>query len=89
MMPFGGHDWLALTTEPTLEPELPICDPYHDFWECRTERIPYQRCLFDSNFPVAKVSSSDNVLYNAFKRVSKGYSAAECAAMFHDTAARV
>ena len=26
-MPFGGNDWLALTEEPTLEPELPICDP--------------------------------------------------------------
>jgi hypothetical protein len=29
------------------------------------------------------------VLYNAFKRSSKGYSAAERAAMFRDTAARV
>jgi len=26
-MPFGGNDWLALTQEPTLEPDLPICDP--------------------------------------------------------------
>ena len=44
-MPFGGNDWLALTTEPTLEPELPICDPHHHFWDMRTERIPYQRYL--------------------------------------------
>ena len=44
-MPFGGHDWLALTPEPTLEPELPICDPHHHFWDFRTERIPYQRYL--------------------------------------------
>jgi L-fuconolactonase len=29
------------------------------------------------------------VIYNAFKRLSKGYSATERAAMFHDTAARV
>src|SRR6185436_13379678 len=29
---FGGNDWLALTQEPTLEPELPICDPHHHFW---------------------------------------------------------
>ena len=27
MVPFGGNDWLALTQEPTLEPEMPICDP--------------------------------------------------------------
>jgi predicted TIM-barrel fold metal-dependent hydrolase len=45
--------------------------------------------MFESNFPVDKVSYSYNVVYNAFKRLSKGYSAAERAAMFHDTAARV
>jgi predicted TIM-barrel fold metal-dependent hydrolase len=44
-MPFGGQDWLALTPEPTLEPELPICDPHHHFWDFRLERIPYQRYL--------------------------------------------
>src|SRR5258706_12814462 len=45
MVPFGGTDWLALTQEPTLEPELPICDPHHHFWDFRTGRIPYQRYL--------------------------------------------
>ena len=44
-MPFGDNDWLALTPEPTLEPELPICDPHHHFWDFRTERVPYQRYL--------------------------------------------
>ena len=47
------------------------------------------RCMFESNFPVDKVSYSYNVLYNAFKRLSKGYSATERAALFHDTATRV
>jgi len=44
-MPYGGNDWLALTQEPTLEPELPICDAHHHFWDLRPERIPYQRYL--------------------------------------------
>jgi predicted TIM-barrel fold metal-dependent hydrolase len=44
--------------------------------------------MFESNFPVDKVSFSHHVLFNAFKRFSKGYSAAERAALFHDTAAR-
>ncbi|ETX08529.1 MAG: hypothetical protein ETSY2_04875 [Candidatus Entotheonella gemina] len=44
-MPFGGPDWLALTQEPVLEPELPICDPHHHFWDLRPEWIPYQRYL--------------------------------------------
>jgi L-fuconolactonase len=44
-MPYGGSDWLALTQESTLEPEIPICDPHHHFWDFRSERIPYQRYL--------------------------------------------
>jgi predicted TIM-barrel fold metal-dependent hydrolase len=47
------------------------------------------RCMFESNFPVDKPSYSYNVLFNAFKRLSRGYSASERASMFHDTAARV
>ena len=44
-MPFGGNDWLSLTQEPTLEPELPICDAHHHFWDLRAQSIPYQRYL--------------------------------------------
>jgi predicted TIM-barrel fold metal-dependent hydrolase len=44
-VPFGGNDWLALTPEPALEPEMPICDPHHHFWDFRTSRTPYQRYL--------------------------------------------
>src|SRR5256884_1596175 len=44
-MPYGGNDWLALTQEPTVEPELPICDAHHHFWDLRPERLPYQQYL--------------------------------------------
>jgi predicted TIM-barrel fold metal-dependent hydrolase len=47
------------------------------------------RCMFESNFPVDKISYSYNVVFNAFKRLSKPYSVSERAAMFHDTAVRV
>jgi predicted TIM-barrel fold metal-dependent hydrolase len=53
------------------------------------EQFGPDRCMFESNFPVDKVSYSYHVVYNAFKRLSHGYSAAERGAMFHDTAARV
>jgi L-fuconolactonase len=53
------------------------------------EQFGPDRCMFESNFPVDKVSYAYNVVYNAFKRLSTGYSTAERAAMFHDTAARV
>jgi predicted TIM-barrel fold metal-dependent hydrolase len=44
-MAYGGNDWLALTQEETLEPEIAICDPHHHFWDHRLERVPYQRYL--------------------------------------------
>jgi len=47
------------------------------------------RCMFESNFPVDKVSCSYRVLYNAFKKIAAGFSATEKAAVFHDTAVRV
>jgi L-fuconolactonase len=47
------------------------------------------RCMFESNFPVDKASCSYQVLWNSFKRLTAGFSAAEKAALFHDTAARV
>ena len=48
-----------------------------------------ERCMFESNFPVDKVSCSYRVLYNSFKKIAAGFSAAEKAAVFHDTAVRV
>ena len=53
------------------------------------EQFGPNRCMFESNFPVDKVSYSYTVVFNAFKRLSKDYSASERAALFHDTAARV
>ncbi|MCE2425496.1 MAG: amidohydrolase family protein [Pseudomonadales bacterium] len=47
------------------------------------------RCMFESNFPVDRVSCSYNVLWNSFKRLAAGFSASDKAALFHDTAVRV
>jgi predicted TIM-barrel fold metal-dependent hydrolase len=53
------------------------------------EQFGPDRCMFESNFPPDKVSSSYNVLFNAFKRLSKDYSDSERASLFHDTATKV
>jgi L-fuconolactonase len=47
------------------------------------------RCMFESNFPVDKVSASYRVLWNAFKRITEKFSTADKAALYHDTAVRV
>ena len=47
------------------------------------------RCMFQSNFPVDKGSYGYGVFWNACKKLAARASAAEQAALFHDTAARV
>jgi predicted TIM-barrel fold metal-dependent hydrolase len=53
------------------------------------EQFGTDRCMLESNFPPDKVSFSYNVMWNAFKRLTKGYSDTERADLFHDTAVRV
>ncbi len=72
-MPYGGNDWLAQTEEATLEPELPICDPHHHFWDFRTARLPYQRYLLHEL--VADVSRGHNVRSTVFVEARAMYRA--------------
>jgi L-fuconolactonase len=51
------------------------------------EQFGPNRCMFESNFPVDKVSFSHHVLFNAFKRFSENYTPAARAALFHDSSA--
>jgi L-fuconolactonase len=55
------------------------------------EAFGVERCMFESNFPIDKVSCSYTNLWNAFKRVTTalGLSATEKNELFHDCAARV
>ena len=72
-MPFGGNDWLDLAPEPTLEPDLPICDPHHHFWDMRAERVPYQRYLLHEL--AADITSGHNVRSTVFIEARSMYRA--------------
>jgi len=72
-MPIGGHAWLALTPEPTLEPELPICDPHHHLWEFRPEPVAYQRYLLPDL--AEDLRSGHNVRSTVFIEVKTRYRA--------------
>ena len=85
-MPRIGYDWHERET-PIGSEEL--ADSVGDWMRHCLDSFGPDRCMFESNFPVDKVSFSYNVMYNAFKRMSEGYSASERAAAFHDTAVRV
>src|ERR671923_2379957 len=72
-MSIGGNDWLALTLEPTLEPELPICDPHHHLWEFRPEPVHYQRYLLQDL--AEDLNSGHNVRATVFIEVKTRYRA--------------
>ena len=59
------------------------------YFEHTIEAFGTDRCMFESNFPVDKVSCSYNVLWNAFKRLASNYTAGEKAQLFHDNAVRL
>jgi len=85
-MPRTGFDWHARAKPAGSEELAASMAPFMTY--C-IEQFGPNRGMFESNFPVDKVSYSYNVLFNTFKRLSKGYSPAERAALFHDTATRI
>ena len=70
-MPIGGNDWLALTPEPPLEPDLPICDPHHHLWEFRPEPVHYQRYLLP--YLAEDLNSGRNIRSTVFIEVKARY----------------
>ena len=74
-------------------PEPPSSEVLAAAWrpyvETCIEAFTAERCMFESNFPVDKGSYSYNCCWNAFKRLATGASAAEKAALFAGTAARI
>ena len=85
-MEVNGFDWHTRPRPPTSQELMEATRPYYEY---TLEKFGAERCLFESNFPVDKVTCSYTVLWNSFKRLTAGYSAAEKASLFHDTAARV
>ena len=53
------------------------------------EQFGPHRCMFESNFPVDKVSCSYRVLWNAFKKMTADMAPTDRAELFAGTATRV
>jgi len=81
-----GFNWHREEKPPTSEALAEAFAPYYH--HC-IDTFGVERCMFESNFPVDKPSSSYGVLWNAFKRMSQHLTRTERAALFHDNAARV
>ena len=81
-----GFGWAERTTKPDSVELAQAITPY--YLEC-IEKLGIRRCMFESNFPVDRVSYSYTVMWNAFKRIVHNFSVNEQSALFHDTAVRV
>jgi predicted TIM-barrel fold metal-dependent hydrolase len=80
---FGWHE----NSNPPSSAEL--ADATRRYYDYAIEVFGTNRCMFESNFPVDKLSCSYQVIWNTFKRIASGATATEKSALFHDTAAKV
>ncbi|HVC60347.1 MAG TPA: amidohydrolase family protein [Acetobacteraceae bacterium] len=81
-----GFDFHERDVPPSSEELAAAWRPYIE--HC-IEAFGVNRCMFESNFPPDKQSCGYTELWNAFKRISAGASAAEKTALYSGTAARV
>ena len=85
-LPRLGFGWHERDKPPT---SLDLVQAFKPYCMHCIEAFGPDRCMFESNFPVDKASAPYNVVWNAFKRLTEGFSPSERKAMFHDTAERV
>ena len=85
-MEINGYDWHNQSTPPSGNE---LINKTKDYYETALEYFGTDRCMFESNFPVDKISCSYVNLWNGFKNLTKNYSNNERAKLFHDNAAKV
>jgi predicted TIM-barrel fold metal-dependent hydrolase len=85
-MPDNGFGWHE-AAKPATSDELVAAQKR--YYLHTIENFGVNRCMFESNFPVDKLSISYAVLWNAFKKMVAGFSEDEKHALFYGTAAKV
>ena len=85
VMPINGFGFHKNELPPTSEE---LAEATSRYYMHMIDCFGPQRCMFESNFPVDKASTTYRVLWNSFKRIASEFSASEKAALFHDTAVR-
>ena len=81
-----GFDFHEREAPPSSEE---LAAAWRQYIEPCIEAFGVERCMFESNFPPDKQSCSYTELWNAFKRITAGASAAEKRALYGGAAARV
>ncbi len=85
-MPFNGFGWHTRSLPPSSDEFVTAQGRYyHHMIEC----FGPDRCMFESNFPVDRLSISYRNLWNGLKKIAADFSEDEKHALFYGTAARV
>ncbi|MEZ5223289.1 MAG: amidohydrolase family protein [Ilumatobacteraceae bacterium] len=85
-MPDNGFGWHAAERPATSDEVVAAQSRYYlHTIEC----FGPERCMFESNFPVDRLSLGARTVWNAFKKMTAGFDPAERAQMFAGTARRV
>ena len=85
-MPDNGFGWNTAARPPTSDEFVAAQGRYYLH---TLEHFGVDRCMFESNFPVDRMSLSYRTLVNGVKKILSGCSAAERDAVFFGTAQRV
>jgi len=85
-MPDNGFGWHTSERPPTSDEFVAAQAPY---FRHMIETFGPDRCMFESNFPVDRMSLSYRVLWNGLKKIAREYSDVERDALFAGTATRV
>ena len=84
--PRCGFGWAGRDKPPSSAEAAAAFAPYYLY--C-IDKFGPDRCMFESNFPVDRASTSYPLAWNAFKRLTRAFSPAERSALLHVTAVRV
>lgn len=82
-MPDNGFGWDKAATPPTSDE---FVEAQKRYYLHTIECFGPGRCMFESNFPVDRLSISYHVLWNGFKKMVADFSEDEKHALFYDTA---
>ena len=85
-MPDNGFGWHTAVRPPTSDEFVAAQGRYYRH---TIEQFAPDRCMFESNFPVDRLSLSYRVVWNAFKKMVADFSPDERDAMLRGTASRV
>lgn len=85
-MTMSGFGWHKRDAPPG---SFELAEAMAPYYQTCIESFGAERCMFESNFPVDRASCSYTIQWNAYKRLTQGYSQAERSALFHDTATHV